>query len=83
MNECQFINSFINTKNVNLIEEIYKCNCKYCNENDRKYINFNKNINTKINYIELNIENRLNLIWTKSMLFIYKYLHLFEFYSNN
>ena len=76
MNECKYIKDFIKDNNLNNLENIYNCECKYCNCKSL-FDNFNKEIkkidtNDNINY------NHMNLIWTKPMIFIKKYLYIFE-----
>ena len=77
MNQCNHINNFINSKNIDELVNIYNCKCIYCDCKYcyNKFYNEIKNINVNEN-IEYN--NNLNLIWTKSMKFIRKYLYIFE-----
>ena len=76
MSECKYIKNFIINTNLNEINNIFNCNCDYCNYSEfDNYVSKIKRINSN------NIEyNNINLIWTKTMLFIKEYLFIFENY---
>ena len=82
MDECKNVNNFIYNNNLNSIKEIFYCECNYCKKYDNNFNNFYSKINNNQNNININLDNNINLIWTNSMIFIKKYLLLFDKYIN-
>ena len=80
MDECKYVFDFIETNDLDNITKINNCNCKYC-KNNYDYDNYiNKINNIKINN-KIEFNSNINLIWTKSMIYIKKYLLIFENYN--
>ena len=79
MNECENIINFINNYELNNINKIYNCNCKYCSNNYDNFKNYIKEIDLEK---DSSFNNNNNLIWTDIMVYIKKYILIFEKYSN-
>tara|TARA_B100001094_G_scaffold331602_1_gene400539 strand:- start:6613 stop:6855 length:243 start_codon:yes stop_codon:yes gene_type:complete len=79
MNECGNIINFTNNYELNELNKLFNCNCKYCNYN---YDNYKRYINEIDLSEDKSFENNINLIWTNTMIYIKKYLLIFEKYSN-
>ena len=76
MKECKNIINFIQSNDLKELHNIHKCNCNYCNCRSSFNIFYSKIKN--INYNNNEYDNNINLIWTKSMIFMKKYLLIFE-----
>ena len=82
MNECKNVNNFVKNNNLLLIKEIFYCECNYCKKYDTKFNTFYSKIMNDEKNIKIELDNKINLIWTNSMIFIKKYLLLFDKYIN-
>ena len=82
MNECKNVNNFIKNNDLLLMKEIFYCECNYCKKYDNNFHNFYSKIINNQQKIEIDLDNKINLIWTNSMIFIKKYLLLFDKYIN-
>ena len=82
MNECKNINNFVKNNDLLLIKEIFYCECNYCKKYDTKFNIFYSKIMNDEQNIKIELDNKINLIWTNSMIFIKKYLLLFDKFIN-